>query len=247
MSARYAHARQLKRAGRETRKLRTILGRVIRDVERKSQEVDPALQELLCVSKRIHEQERRDRNKVYSVHEPQVDCISKGKAHKRYEFGCKASLAVTSKGGWLVGGRAFHGNPYDGHTLTEALEQVERIMVSPAHVFVDRGYRGHDYEGSARVHVDKPRRGSTPKSLWKWMKRRAAIEPSIGHLKQEHRMDRCRLKGIEGDAFNVVLSAAGMNFGKLLKAINDLPSKIRLTFAVISMRSRIHCAYFIQS
>lgn len=230
MSQRYAHARQMKRARRETRKLHTILGRLIRDIERKAAVVDPGLSELLAISKRIHEQQRTDKNKVYSVHEPDVDCISKGKAHKRYEFGCKVSVATTSKGGWFVGAKAIPGNPYDGHTLGRAMEQVERIIPAPDHAYVDMGYRGHDYEGCCDIHVDKRRRGKTPRSMWKWMKRRAAIEPSIGHLKQEHRMDRCRLKGTEGDGLNAILSAAGMNFGKLLKAVSLLPYCLRLLF-----------------
>ena len=233
MSHRYAHARQMKRSRKCTRKLRTLLGRVIRDIERKAPVVDDELRGLLSVARRIHEQERGDKGKVYSVHEPQVECISKGKAHKRYEFGCKVSVAATSKGGWFVGAKALHGNPYDGHTLKAALEQVERITTMPEHVFVDMGYRGHNYEGECEVHVDKRRRGNTARSLWRWMKRRAAIEPGIGHLKREHRMDRCRLKGIEGDQFNAILSAAGMNFGKLLKAASRLPSLLRITFASV--------------
>jgi IS5 family transposase len=95
------------------------------------------------------------------------------------------------------------------------------------------GYRGHDYDGSCEIHVDKRRRGSTARSLWKWMKRRAAIEPGIGHLKREHRMDRCRLRGIEGDQVNAILSAAGMNFGKLLKAASRLPALLRPVFAYL--------------
>ena len=216
---RYAHARQMKRAKSCTKKLRTYLGRVIRDIERKCQSPDKDLRSLLETSKRIFTQQRQDKNKVYSVHEPDVECISKGKAHKRYEFGSKVSVATTSRGGWFVGALAFHGNPYDGHTLTATLEQVTKLVKSPEHVFVDRGYRGHGYAGNVEVHVDKQRRGRTPKSLWRWMKRRAAVEPSIGHLKQEHRMDRNRLKGIEGDRFNAIFSAAGMNFRKLMKFI----------------------------
>ena len=188
--SRYAHARQMRRATRCTRTLRTYLGRVIRDIERKHPNPDTELKELLDISKRIHKQKRHDKNKVYSVHAPEVECISKGKAHKRYEFGCKVAVAVTSKGGWIVGCRALHGNPYDGHTLDETLK---------------------------KVHVDKRRRGRTSRSLWRWMKRRAAIEPGIGHMKQEHRMDRNRFKGEEGDKLNAILSAAGMNFAKLLK------------------------------
>ena len=213
---RYMHARQMKRAVRCRKKLKTILGRVIRDIERKCPRLDEELGDLLQVAKRIHEQQRQDKNKIYSVHEPHVACIAKGKAHKRYEFGTKVSVAATSRGGWFVGAMAMAGNPYDGHTLAATLEQVERLARRPAQVYVDRGYRGHDYQGPIQVHVDRGRRGKLAKRLWRWMKRRAAIEPGIGHLKQEHRMDRCRLKGPEGDAFNAILSAAGMNFHKLL-------------------------------
>lgn len=213
--SRYAHARQLKRAQGCTRKLKTFLGRVIRDIERKQSNLDDHFRSLLKTAQRILTQQRQDKQKVYSVHEPLVECISKGKAHKRYEFGCKVSVAATSRGGWFVGAKAIHGNPYDGHTLTEALSQVERIAGEAQHVFVDMGYRGHGYEGKAQVHVDKRRRGKTSRSLWRWMKRRAAIEPGIGHLKQEHRMDRNRMKGTEGDRINAILCAAGMNFRKL--------------------------------
>ena len=175
------------------------------------------MQSLIEVGSRIFHQQRHDKNKIYSVHEPQVECISKGKAHKRYEFGCKVSVAATSCGGWFVGALATHGNPYDGHTLKDALKQIKRLGRLPEQVFVDKGYRGHGYTGEVEVHVDKHHRGRTAKSLWRWMKRRAAIEPGIGHLKNEHRMDRNRLKGTEGDRINAILSAAGMNFWKLLR------------------------------
>jgi len=214
---RYSHARQMKRAKRCTRKLKTYLGRVIRDIERKHPQPDPQLQSILDTGTRIFNQKRHDKNKLYSVHEPHVECISKGKAHKRYEFGCKVSVAATSRGGWFVGAMAVHDNPYDGHTLKDALEQVQRVAGLPEHAFVDMGYRGHGYSGEVSVHVDKRRRGRTARSLWRWMKRRAAIEAGIGHLKREHRMDRNRLKGIEGDRLNAILSAAGMNFHKLLR------------------------------
>jgi IS5 family transposase len=225
--SRYAHAKQIKRAKRCTRKLKTYLGRVIRDVERNCPQPDPVLDNLLDISTRIHRQKRKDKNKVYSVHEPEVKCISKGKAHKRYEFGCKVSVAATSKGGWFIGAMALDGNPYDGHSLSDALSQVERIARKPEHVFVDMGYRGHGCNNDIAIHVDKRRRGWTAKSLWRWMKRRAAIEPGIGHLKREHRMDRNRLKGIQGDRINAILSAAGMNFAKLLKWAADF---LRLVF-----------------
>ena len=227
MQSRYAHAQQMQRARQCTRKLKTYLGRVIRDIERNYQKPDEPLRNLLEIGRKIFHQQRTDKNKTYSVHAPEVECISKGKAHKRYEFGCKVSVAATSRGGWFVGAQAVHGNPYDGHTLSDALSQVERMGIRPEQVFVDMGYRGHNYAGPVEVHVDKRHRGRTAKSLWRWMKRRAAIEPGIGHLKREHRMDRNRLKGKEGDCINAILSAAGMNFSKLLRWAGDL---LRLFF-----------------
>lgn len=215
--SRYSHAKQMKRAKSCTRKLKTYLGRVIRDIKRKYPDPDLELQSLLEIGSRVFNQQKHDKKKIYSVHEPHVECISKGKAHKRYEFGCKVSVAATSRGGWFVGAMALHNNPYDGHTLVKALNQVERIANRPEYAFVDRGYRGHKYSGEVKVHVDKQRRGRTAKSLWRWMKRRAAIEPGIGHLKTEHRMDRNRLKGTTGDQINAILSTAGMNFHKLLQ------------------------------
>jgi len=93
------------------------------------------------------------------------------------------------------------------------MKQVEKLLGKQVkEVHVDMGYRGHDYQGEAAIHVDKRRRGRTPQSLWRRMKRRAAVEPSIGHLKTEHRLERNRLKGIAGNAVNAVMAAAAMNF-----------------------------------
>jgi len=218
-ASRYAHARQMKRARVCTRKLRTQLGRVVREIERQVIAPSEKLSKLLETAHRIHAQQRHDKNKVYSVHEPEVQCIAKGKAGKPYEFGNKVSVAVTSPGGWLVGSKSFTGHPYDGHTLHAQMKQVESMIgdrVREAHV--DMGYRGHDYQGPVTVHIDKRRRGRTSRRLWRWMKRRAAVEPSIGHLKSEHRLERNRLRGTYGDAINAVLAAAAMNFHKLLGA-----------------------------
>lgn len=217
--SRYAQARQPKRAAGCTRKLRTHLGRVIRQIERQHPASNGQLVELLTTAKQIHAQQRQDKSKVYSVHEPKVACIAKGKAGKKYEFGNKVSVATTSRGGWLLGALSLTGNPYDGHTLEQQLAQVRRfvwhkIKATPE-AYVDMGYRGHNHTGPETVHIDKRRRGSTPKSLWRWMKRRAAVEPTIGHLKSEHRLERNRLKGTLGDAINALLSAAAMNFQKL--------------------------------
>ena len=218
--SRYAHARQPRRAAGCTRKLRTALGRVIRQIERQQATPTGQLVELLTTAKRIYAQQRQDKSKVYSVHEPKVACIAKGKAGKKYEFGNKVSVATTSRGGWLLGTLSLPDNPYDGHTLDQQLAQVRRLLGAKARktpeTHVDMGYRGHNHTGPEIVHIDKRRRGSTPRSLWRWMKRRAAVEPTIGHMKTEHRLERNRLKGTNGDAINALLSAAAMNFQKLL-------------------------------
>lgn len=215
----YARARQMRRARRQTVKLRTYLGRVIRDIERKIKYPDAQLAELLQRGKRLLAQEKSDKNKLYSVHEPHVECIAKGKAHKKYEFGCKVGFVTSSKTNWILGALAFHGNPYDGHTLESALEQAASISgVAPERAICDLGYRGHKYGGSCDIQVVNRYLKKIAESLRKVWKRRSAIEPVIGHVKEEHRLDRNRLKGIDGDELNVILAAAGFNFRKLLRA-----------------------------
>lgn len=226
---RYAHARQMKRAAKMTRQLKTILGRVLRDIQRKAPSiqgriVDQPLGELVALAERLLAQTRTSKNKIYSVHAPEVECIAKGKAHKRYEFGCKVSVATTSKSNWIVGTHALHGNPYDGHTLGGALQQVERLTGhTPDGVMVDQGYRGHGYEGSAIVHVVRSIPKRATRALRRMLKRRAAIEPTIGHLKSDNRMDRNYLTGREGDKINALLSAAGYNLRKLLRCVVFAP------------------------
>ncbi len=218
-SSRYAHARQMKRARACTRKLKTQLGRVMREIERQAETPSYKLGKLLHTAHRIYAQQRHDKNKIYSVHEPEVQCIAKGKAGKQYEFGNKVSVAVSSRGGWFVGAKSFTGNPYDGHTLAAQMKQVEGLIGNKvSEVYVDMGYRGHDYDGAVTVHADKRRKGRTSEARWRWMKRRAAVEPSIGHLKSEHRLERNRLKGTAGNQINAILAAAAMNFQKLCRA-----------------------------
>ena len=157
-SSRYAHARQMKRARAATRKLRINLGRVVREIERQVTSPSEKLSKLLATAHRIHAQQRHDKNTVYSVHEPEVECIAKGKAGKPYEFGNKVSVAVTSRGGWVVGAKSLTGNPHDGHTLAEQMKQVRSMIdnrVGEAHV--DMVYRGHNYDGPIAVHIDKRR------------------------------------------------------------------------------------------
>jgi len=215
MQGRYAHAKQMKRAQKETKKLKNYLGRITRELRRKTGEVvSPALDELLCLSERLLDQQKNDKNKLYSCHAPEVECIAKGKAHKRYEFGCKVSVATTSRDNWIVSIQAHHGNPYDGHTLTGVLEKVKCLTGSTVkEAFCDRGYRGHGHSGETIVHI-----AGTKHRMSRSLRRRCAIEPVIGHLKSDGRLDRNYLKGAIGDKVNALLCGAGANIRKLIAA-----------------------------
>jgi len=219
--ARYANAKQMRRARRETKKLKNYLGRVIRDIRRKCHNPDEELASLLHRAERIHEQKRNDKNKIYSIHAPEVECIGKGKAHKKYEFGCKVSVSSTSKSNWIVGVSALHGAPYDGHTLKGALEQIKRLTGWKAGtVYCDQGYKGNPKKlDETNVHICRGRKKTMTRSFWNWVKRRSAIEPIIGHLKSDNRMDRNHLKGIEGDRINALLAGCGFNIRKLLREL----------------------------
>jgi transposase, IS5 family len=224
--SRYACAQQMQRARKQTKKLRTYLGRVLRNVERFIGPMKEKQEELIRISRRIYEQKRDDKQKVYSLHAEEVECISKGKAHKRYEFGCKVSIVTTSKMGWVVAIDATHGNPYDGATLKPALKQVEELTgVKPKEAFVDKGYRGSEHHPEeVSVYISGRKRLS--RRLAKMLKRRAAIEPVIGHCKQEHGLERNHLLGRVGDRINAMLSGCAWNLKKLMRALVDrLPSK----------------------
>ena len=195
---------------------KTYLGRLTRDIQRKVTSIDESLTTLLEQSQRLLKQQHKDKNKLYSIHEPDVRCIAKGKIHKRYEFGSKASFITTSKDNWVVSAQSLD-NPYDGHTLGCALKHVTQLTgITPQDAYCDMGYRGHGLKGKTKIHlVGKiPKRAT--KSLRKWMKRRAAVEPIIGHLKSDYRLNRNHLKGQAGDRVNVILAAAAYNMAKLL-------------------------------
>lgn len=235
-AGRYAHARQFKRMKRAIQRQRTIVGRLQREIARKmalaasaiSAAVQAVLADTLNKAQRINAQSAQRKavdgqRKLYAWHAPEVDCISKGKARTPYEFGVKVGIASTLKGNLIVGARAFHGNPYDGHTLSEQLEQASILMqdsaARPSTAFVDLGYRGVDAQNPDVhiVHRGKSKRiGEQERKL---LRRRQAIEPIIGHLKADHRMDRCQLKGEQGDRLHAVLCAAGYNIRWLLRMI----------------------------
>lgn len=224
---RYAHAKQFKRAKRALRTLKTYLGRVIRDIARKI-DGDPGLEakfaSLLSLARRVRAQERGQRGpKVYSLHAPEVECIGKGKPHKPYEFGVKVSVATTlkhSKGGQFVAHvQALPGNPYDGHTLAEVIPAIEQLLGNRIErLHTDAGYRGHNAppEYKFKIYTAKQKRRVTP-AIKREMKRRSAVEPVIGHLKEEHRMGRNYLAHRRGDFNNAILAAAGYNFRRLIR------------------------------
>ncbi len=217
---RYAHAKQFNRMRKALKKLKGYTGRVLRDLRRHLDDIpegslrDRIIAKLALVSHLLHQQPRGG-DKIYALHEPHVDCISKGKARVRYEFGCKVSVATTLDEGFVVGMRSFPGNPYDGHTLREALDQVTILTDRrPDLTVVDRGYRGHA-ETRTRVLISGTRRGLTPKLIAD-LRRRSAIEAEIGHMKTDGRLSQCPLKGTIGDALFAVLCACGHNIRKIL-------------------------------
>ncbi len=245
---RYAHAKQFKRANRALKRLRTYLGRVIRDIRRKidgNEALEAAFTAMLSRASAVRNQRQRQRGqKIYSLHAPEVECIGKGKAHRPYEFGVKVSVATPiahSRGGqFAVHAKAMPGNPYDGHTLATVIPEIEALVGNTiTRVLADAGYRGHnappDYK--FRVYTAGQKRRMTPQ-IKREMRRRSAVEPVIGHLKAEHRMGRNYLAHRAGDAANAVLAAAGYNFSLLLRWLRLLLSLILAAFvAPISLQA----------
>jgi len=236
---RYAHARQFKRANRSLRTLKTYLGRVLRDIERaiaREPRLNIFFRKELYLAGRVLTQKRGDRGrKVYSLHAPEVECIGKGKAHRPYEFGVKVSVATTlqrSPGGqFVLHAKALPGNPYDGHTLGSIIPAIEQTTgATLSRILADAGYRGHNAPAThkMRVYTQGQKRGVTP-DIKKIMRRRAAVEPVIGHMKQEHRMGRNYLAFARGDAINAVLAAAGYNFRRVLAWLRLLLACIACT------------------
>ena len=223
-AGRYLHARQGKRARREIKRLKTYLGRVYRDIGRKLEHRPDLLalfEDELNRAARLLKQERTSKNKLYSLHAPEVECIAKGKTHKKYEFGVKVSVATTNRDNFVVGMLAEHGNPYDGHTLSRALHQIMEITGKAIErCYVDRGYRGHGIKDTP-VFISGRKRGMTPQ-MKRELKRRSAIEPVIGHMKTEGKLDRNYLAGTLGDKINALLCGAGHNIRIILRKLREL-------------------------
>jgi len=236
-SSRYRHAKQMKRAKRVEKKLNTYLGRVIRDIERKINPDDAlrlVFKEALKKANQIHTQQKTDTDKIYSWHAPEVECISKGKAHKPYEFGCKVSITTHVKpalaGHFVCHAKAFHGRPYDGHTLTLVLQEMhQQTGIIAERAYTDKGYRGHQHEGKPRVFISGQKRGVTA-TIKRELRRRSVVEPLIGHLKNEGRLGRNYLLGELGDKINVLLVSAGYNFKLILRWL-----RLLLAFILIQL------------
>jgi IS5 family transposase len=214
-----------KQGQRWLRKMRTWLGRLIRDIRRRiagDPALEAAFETALARAEQVLAQAPKDKGKLYAWHAPEVECIGKGKARTRYEFGVKASIATTNercKGGqFVLGARALPGNPYDGHTLAAQIDQSTRLSgVEVKRVYADRGYRGHGIERDGLDITLSHTRGITSPTIRREMRRRNGIEPVIGHMKDDGLLERNHLAGPEGDAINLILCAAGHNMRLLAR------------------------------
>jgi IS5 family transposase len=238
MAGRYAHAKQFKRHHRAVRFLRTRVGRLIRDIGRKirgNERLESIFAVPLSRASQIRSQQQRQRGwKLYSFHAPEVECIGKGKANAPYEFGVKVSITTTNgrakAGQFVLHAKALPGNPYDGHTLKDALEQTQALTGREIErAYADKGYRGHDAPKPLRVFLSGQTRGVFG-AVKRQLRRRSAIEAVIGHMKNDGHLGRNYLKGREGDAANAVLSAVGHNFRLILAWLRMI---LRLLLAAI--------------
>lgn len=195
------------------------MGRLFRDIKRKitgNRFLQNAFEWIFKIVEKLLIQEKDSKNKVYSLHEPHVECIAKGKAHKKYEFGCKVSFVVTHKEGLALSSLVLHGNPYDGHTLKNSLKHAENNSKENIDIaFVDKGYKGHCIKDK-KIFISGQKKGIT-KWFRKLLKRRQAIEPFIGHMKSDGKLGINYLKGELGDRLNAVLCAIGHNLRMLIR------------------------------
>ncbi|MBF0290495.1 MAG: IS5 family transposase [SAR324 cluster bacterium] len=217
------HPKNQPRVRKARKKLKTIAGRLVRELLRKLPNEKPErLCDQLMIFGQILNQKRSDSDKIYSIHESQIYCISKGKEHKKYEFGTKVSLAMTRNSGVMIGALSFDTNQYDGATLQASLDQTKRLTGEfPKTATADRGYRGNSIVGETKIIIPKtPKKDVTAyqKRKWRnWFARRAAIEPVIGHHKTDHRMNINYYSGTFGDRINPMLAAAAFNFKKWMR------------------------------
>ena len=236
--------RKYKQANACQRRLRTILGRTFRDITRKATEeqLTGKLGKYLSMAEQVLNQKREDKNKIYSYFEPETSCIAKGKVHKKYEFGSKASIVTTQKGNWILGTRTYKGSPNDITTLSDSLDQVQKMTgYYPEEVYCDKGYRGKKVHEGLQCKVFIPGiKQQVTAAQKKRLKRRNAIEPVIGHLKEDHGMARNYLKGRIGDEINALMVSCGFNLKKLLKLLRAFLSQLitSLIFAHLKLNDK---------
>ncbi len=228
------HPKNRKKARKAVKRLKTVSGRLLREIQRKmAVEQQEYYAEKFALYQRMLNQKRGDKNKLYSLHEPHIYCMSKGKAHQRYEFGTKASITITRDTGIVIGALAFEKNIFDGHTVPEVLAQVKRLINRVPKVGIaDRGYRGKSKVNDTQIVTPKPARKNASKEAVtlakKRFRRRAGIEPVIGHLKSDHRLKRNFLKGFDGDQINLLMAAAAFNFKKWMREVIFVLKNIKL-------------------
>ena len=228
------HPKNSKKARKSDRKIKTIAGRLVRELDRLLAPANKYLGDL-ALFKKVLAQKREDKQKIYSLHEPHVQCISKGKEHKKYEFGSKVSIITTKNSGVIIGALNIPKNDYDGHTLTPALEQQQKLTGRVLkNNYVDRGYKGVTNVLGTNIIIPKVKASDSPyqkRKLRYGFRRRAAIEPRIGHLKSDHRLSRNFYSGVFGDNINVMMAASAMNFKRMMNKWKKNP--ITLFFAHI--------------
>ena len=223
-----SHPKNKKKALASARKIKTIAGRLVRELERKLPE-QTGWQPELDLFRKVLSQTRQSKQKIYSLHEPEVSCIAKGKDHKKYEFGSKVSFAITKTTNVIVSVVTFKGNPYDGDTLKDTLDFHEQITgVRAKEATVDRGYRGRKIVDGTFIYTPSPPK-SKDSAYRKQQarirfRRRAAIEPIFGHAKQDHRMARNYLSRFVGDQINALMAASAFNFRRWLRKVKLLPN-----------------------
>jgi len=217
------HPRRKKHASKAFRRIKTIAGKLVREVSRKQENKEfDQLKELFL---KVLAQTRHSKDKTYSLHEPEVSCIAKGKSHKPYEFGSKTSIAILPGTNVVVNVSCFKGNPHDSKTLEPVLTQIsEEINKQFDWAITDRGYRGKSQINSTTIVTPGPEKDRNRSSAYRenksrQCKSRAAIEPVISHLKHDHRMLRNYLKGFTGDKINAILAGAAFNFKIKLREI----------------------------
>ena len=216
---RYAHAKQFKRMKKSIQKLRTFLGRVVRDIERKmTEEQEIIFNNLLDIAKNLLTQTKHSQQKIYSIHERHVYCIAKGKSRKRYEYGNKVSIVVTQESGFILSIDVLTTNMYDGHSLKDALKNAEKnSQITIKEVLVDKGYKGHGIKDKA-VYMPSRSKKISP-YIKKKMNKRSSIEARISTLKREYKMGLNRLRGQLGDKIHAILCAVAYNFNKLANSL----------------------------